>query len=117
MITFYGYKRCGTARKGEKYLGEKGVAYTFVDITEEPPSREQLAIYIAQSGKPVKAFFNTSGVAYKEGKMKARLLGMRDDEKIDLLAQNGRLIKRPIVTDGKTTTVGFKLDEFENAWG
>ena len=116
MVQFYGYKKCGTSNKGEKFLLARGVTYRFVDITTCPPSRNELATYITKSGKSIQAFFNTSGLAYKEGNIKALLPTLSEDQKIDLLASNGRLIKRPIVTDGIAVTVGFRDEEFEKHW-
>lgn len=116
MITFYGYKKCGTSRKGEKALQEYGSEYSFIDITKKPPSKAALKKMIEQSGEPIKKFFNTSGVEYKTLRMKDRLKEMSEKEMIDLLASRGRLIKRPIATDGKKTTVGFNEEIFSRTW-
>ena len=117
MITFYGYKKCGTSRKAEKFLTEKEITYTFIDITLNPPTQDQLTAIIALADKPLKAFFNTSGVAYREGAVKDLLPTMSDDEKVALLATNGRLLKRPLITDGTKASVGFKEEEFASIWG
>lgn len=116
MITFYGYKKCGTSRKGEKFLTENSVDYNFVDVTLDPPSRDELVEIIRNSEKPVKKFFNTSGVVYRETNMKEKLKTMSEDEMIDTLASNGKLLKRPIVTDGTKATVAFKEEEFGAVW-
>lgn len=116
MIQFYGYKKCGTSRKGEKALQEKGIEYLFIDITLEPPSAAALKKMIKQSGLPPTKFFNTSGGEYREGKMKERLPGMSEKEVVELLASSGRLIKRPLVTDGERTTVGFDEARFLSTW-
>lgn len=116
MIKFYGYKRCGTARKGEKFLTENGIDYEFIDITVNPPAEEELKKIIELSGKEIKKFFNTSGVAYKEGDYKTKIKTMSDEEKIKELSSNGKLIKRPIVFDGKKATVGYNEEEFSTVW-
>lgn len=116
MLKLYGYKRCGTCRKGEKILTENGISYEFIDITEHPPARSELVEIIAQSGKDLKKFFNTSGVVYREQKIKDKLPSLSEDEQITLLASNGKLLKRPIVTDGKKSSVGFSEDEFKSFW-
>ena len=116
MITFYGYKKCGTSRKGEKYLNEQHINYEFIDITINPPSREQLEKIIQQTEKPIKKFFNTSGVIYREMQLKDKLKTMSEDEMIDLLASNGKLIKRPLLTDGNKSSVAFNEEEFINIW-
>lgn len=116
MLTFYGYKKCDTCRKAEKALAKLGREYSFVDITEKPPSSSALKKIVAQSGADLKKFFNTSGVQYKELKIKDKAPKMGESEILDLLAGNGRLIKRPLVTDGNKSTVGFDEAVFAKAW-
>ncbi|MFK5895178.1 MAG: arsenate reductase family protein [Pseudomonadota bacterium] len=116
MITFYGYKKCGTSRKGEKFLNENNLDYTFIDITLSPPSRDQLEKIILQTEKPIKKFFNTSGVIYREMQLKDKLKFMSENEMIDLLASNGKLIKRPLLTNGDKSSVAFNEEEFNNIW-
>ena len=116
MITFYGYKRCGTSRKAEKFLESVSKDFNFIDLTLNPPSKDELKKIIELSGEPIKKFFNTSGVVYKEEKMKDKVKDMSDDEKLDALSANGKLIKRPLVTDGTNSTVGFKEEIFTDTW-
>jgi arsenate reductase (glutaredoxin) len=116
MLTFYGYKKCDTCRKAEKALTGLGREYAFVDITENPPSRAALKKIAAQSGADPKKLFNTSGVQYKELKIKDKAPKLSESEILDLLAGNGRLIKRPLVTDGAKSTVGFEAAAFAKAW-
>jgi arsenate reductase len=117
MITFYGYKKCSTCRNAEKALDAAGKKHVFVDITETPPSKAELKRIHAQSGLPLKKLFNTSGEQYKLLGIKDKLGSLSDSEALDLLAGNGRLIKRPLVTDGKKSTVGLDPKVFQEAWG
>ena len=116
MLKFYGYKRCSTCRKAEKALEKLGHTYEFVDITESPPSPPILNKIIQQSGAELRKFFNTSGVQYKELKIKDRVGAMTPAQIVTMLAANGRLLKRPLVTDGKRSTVGFEEASFFKAW-
>lgn len=116
MPKFYGYKKCSTCRKAEAALEKSGVAYAFTDITETPPSRAELKRVLALTGLPVRKLFNVSGEQYKLLGVKDKLPGMSEDAALALLAGNGRLVKRPIVTDGKKATVGFDATEFGKAW-
>jgi len=116
MLKFYGYKKCGTSRKGEKALEELNVRYDFIDITEHPPSRSELKKIVKLSGEPATKFFNTSGGEYRRLELKDKISSMEDDEIINLLASNGRLIKRPLVTDGSAATVGYSEDHFRLTW-
>lgn len=116
MLKLYGYKKCGTCRKAEKFLQQAKIAYSFIDITAHPPTAEELAIIAKISAVSMKKLFNTSGVQYRELKIKAQLPKLSDLEILALLASNGRLIKRPLVTDGKQATIGFKEDVFADTW-
>ena len=116
MLKFYGYKKCDTCRKAEKALAKLGREYEFVDITESPPSQSGLKRIIQQSGAELKKFFNTSGVQYKELNIKDKVPGMTEAQILAMLAGNGRLLKRPLVTDGEKSTVGFDEAVFAKAW-
>ncbi|WP_301108863.1 arsenate reductase family protein [Sporosarcina sp.] len=115
-VTYYGYPKCGTCRKAKKWLENEGISLEEYNIAEQPPSEETLRTMIANSGLEMKKFFNTSGMKYRELQLKDKLPSMSDDEKIALLASDGMLIKRPIVTDGDHVTVGFNEDTFAETW-
>jgi arsenate reductase len=115
-LTFYGYKKCSTCRKAEKALEKMGRDYEFIDITEAPPAQGDLRKIIKQSGAELKKFFNTSGVQYKELNMKDKIPGLSEAQVLALLSGNGRLLKRPLVTDGSRATVGFDEKIFTKTW-
>ncbi|CAJ1001376.1 MULTISPECIES: arsenate reductase family protein [Bacillales] len=116
-IKAYLYDRCGTCRKAKQWLNQHGVAFEEIPIVEAPPSKEELRRMWQASGLDLRKFFNTSGQHYRELGLKDKLPAMSEEEMLELLSSNGKLIKRPLVTDGNTVTVGFKEDEFEKAWG
>lgn len=116
-LTIYQYPKCGTCRNAMKWLREQGVEANSLPIVEAPPSQEELSELIRKSGLEAKKFFNISGEAYKQMQLKDKLPHMSEAEMTALLASNGKLIKRPIVTDGERVTVGFKEEEFERVWG
>lgn len=116
-IKAYLYNKCDTCRKAKKWLQEEGVAFAEIPIVDTPPSREELRRIWQASGLDLRKFFNTSGVQYRELGLKDKLPGMSDEEMLDLLASNGKLIKRPLITDEAKVTLGFKPDELEKAWG
>lgn len=115
-LTIYHYPRCGTCRKAIKWLEERGKELEKIDITEHPPSADQLRKWKEDNGLDLKVFFNTSGQVYREMNLKEKRESMSEEEQLDLLASNGMLIKRPIVTDGKKVTIGFREAEFEQVW-
>jgi len=114
-MKFYGYNKCGTCRKAKAFLDSQNLAYTDLDITETPPPKSVLKR--AMQVKGLRKLFNTSGVQYKELKMKDKIASLTETEAIDLLASNGRLIKRPIAVDNDRVTVGFDLEEYNTVWG
>ena len=116
VVKLYGYKKCGTCRKAEKALQALNVDYTFIDITVTPPSATTIKNVAKQAQLEMKKMFNTSGVQYRELKIKDQLPQLTDKDIVSMLAENGRLIKRPIVTDGSTSSVGFKEETFLETW-
>lgn len=113
----FGYKQCGTCRKAERFLQQAGIIYEFIDITENPPDAMELAAIAGLAQVPLNKLFNTSGVQYRELRIKDRLPALNEQQILELLAGNGRLIKRPLVTDGRKATVGFDEERFRTTWG
>lgn len=113
----YYYPKCGTCRSALKFLQAKGHELKLQDLFEQPPSEEEIRDWLRVSGLGVRAFFNTSGEVYREMNLKEKLPKMSEDEQIRLLASNGRLVKRPVVTDGRKLTVGWKEEVFGEIWG
>ncbi len=115
-VLFVEYPKCSTCRKAKAWLDAHGIAYTDRHIAEDNPSAEELAAWQQASGLPVRRFFNTSGQLYRERGVKALLdAGMTDEEALALLAENGMLVKRPIVVGKDFVLVGFKEPEWEAA--
>ena len=110
------YPKCTTCKKAIKWLQEAGTEFEKVHIVEQTPTFEDLKGYYKLSGLPLKKFFNTSGNKYKELGLKDKLADMSEEEQLKLLASDGMLIKRPIVTDGLKITLGFKESDFSETW-
>ena len=107
------YPRCSTCKKAVKWLEDNGIEYTYRDIKEDNPSEEELREWHAASGLPLKRFFNTSGMLYRDMQLKDKLPSMSEDEMFKLLASDGLLVKRPIAVAGDKVLVGFKQAEWE----
>ncbi|MGC5324794.1 arsenate reductase family protein [Brevibacillus sp. SYSU BS000544] len=114
-IKAYLYDKCGTCRKAKQWMQKEDVAFEEVPIVEAPPTKDELRTIWKNSGLDLKKLFNTSGQFYRELQLKEKLPTMTDDEMLELLASNGKLIKRPLIVGGSTVTVGFKEDDM-NVW-
>ena len=112
-MLFIEYPKCTTCKKAKKHLETLGVEFEDRHIVEDNPTADELRGWIEKSGYPVKKFFNTSGMKYRELGLKDRLPEMTDDEKIDLLASDGMLVKRPLLIIEDKVLVGFKEKEWE----
>jgi arsenate reductase (glutaredoxin) len=113
-MKIYSYNKCGTCRKAIRFLEDRKVKFDLIDITETPPTKQILKAAIKSKG--LKKLFNTSGVQYRELKIKDKIGSMTEKEALSILASNGRLIKRPIAVDENNITVGFDLDEYKKIW-
>ncbi len=109
---FIEYPKCTTCKKAKKFLEDNNVAFEDRHIVENNPTEDELKEWIAKSGLPIKKFFNTSGLKYKELGLKDKLADMSDDEKIELLASDGMLVKRPLIVEDNRILVGFKEKEW-----
>ena len=116
-LLFIEYPKCSTCKRAKKWLDEHGVAYADRHIVEENPTAAELAEWLRKSGLPLKRFFNTSGLKYKELDLKNRLSSMSDEEQLTLLASDGMLVKRPILITETTVLPGFREPEWAKVLG
>ena len=107
------YRKCSTCIKALKWLEENKIEFEERPIVEQNPTYEELKEWYKKSGLPLKKFFNTSGLLYKEMKLKDKLPTMTEDEQLQLLATNGMLVKRPLVVGDDFVLTGFKEKEWE----
>ena len=114
-MLFVHYPKCSTCRKAKNWLDEHNIEYKSRHIVEDNPQADELKDWHEKSGLPLKRFFNTSGMKYRELKLKDKLPDMDNQEKYDLLATDGMLVKRPIVVGDDFVLVGFKVKEWEEA--
>lgn len=109
---FIEYPKCSTCQKAKKWLDAHKVMYTDRHIVENNPTYEELKEWYKRSGLPLKKFFNTSGLVYKEMQLKDKLATMSEEEQLKLLAINGMLVKRPLIVDEEIVLIGFKEAEW-----
>lgn len=116
-MLFVEYPPCTTCKKARRWLEERGVAFTARHIKEQPPKLAELKEWWGRSGLPLRRFFNTSGLKYKELALKDKLPAMSEDKQLALLASDGMLVKRPILVGDGFVLVGFREPEWTAALG
>ena len=112
-MLFVHYPKCSTCKKAKAFLDDRGVGYKERHIVEENPSFDELKEWYEMSDYPLKRFFNTSGMRYREMGLKDKLADMSEEEQLELLSTDGMLVKRPILIDDDRVRVGFKEKEWE----
>ena len=113
MTKVYCYDRCSTCKKALAWLEAKGVEYQKIDIKGEHPDEKTLRALYKKSGLPLKKFFNTSGILYREMELSVKLPAMSEDVQFKLLASDGMLVKRPLLVTDDAVCTGFKEDEWK----
>lgn len=111
-MLFLQYPKCSTCQKAKKWLDTHHVPYEDRHIVEDHPTYDELREWYERSGLPLKKFFNTSGMRYKEMKLKDKLPAMSEEEQLRLLATDGMLVKRPLVIADDVVLTGFKEAEW-----
>lgn len=112
-MLFIEYPKCSTCKRAKAWLDNHSVKYEDRHIKEKNPTEEELKKWYQKSGFPLKKFFNTSGILYKEMNLKEKLLNMTEEEQLKLLATDGMLVKRPLLIMEDKILVGFKEAEWE----
>ena len=114
-MLFIHYPKCSTCQKAKAWLDGRGVSYEARDIKEDRPTLEELREWQRRSGLPLKRFFNTSGMLYRDLGLKDKLPGLSEEEQLALLSSDGMLVKRPLLITDKTALPGFREKEWEAA--
>jgi arsenate reductase len=112
-MLFICYPKCSTCKKAKKWLDENNIEYTERDIKLENPSYDELKTWYENSSLPLKKFFNTSGMIYRDMNLKDKLPDMSEEEQLKLLSTDGMLVKRPLIVKGNTVLTGFREKEWE----
>ncbi|MBP3866260.1 MAG: arsenate reductase family protein [Eggerthellaceae bacterium] len=112
-MLFVHYPKCSTCKKAMNWLDEHNVEFDQRHIVEDNPTADELRLWHKMSDLPLRRFFNTSGMLYRDMGLKDKLPSMTEDEMYELLASNGMLVKRPLLVLDDTVLVGFKQSEWE----
>ena len=110
---FLCYKGCSTCRNAMKFLDNNNVSYEYRDIMSDNPSVDELRTWILNSGRPIKDFFNTRGLVYREMNLKESFDSLSNDQALEILSTTGKLIKRPLLISNQEILIGFNKEEYE----
>lgn len=114
MLKFYWYPKCSTCRKAKAWLEQADVQFETIDLVQDTPSADTFEKWITASGLPVRRFFNTSGMKYRELGLKDKMADLSVEEASELLASDGMLVKRPLlIKDEQFLMNGFKETTYE----
>lgn len=111
------YPRCSTCQKAKRYLEDKNFNFEVRNIVIDKLNINELDRLIQKSEKDINKFFNTSGLKYRELKLKDKIQTMSYEEKIQILSTDGMLVKRPLLELDDTVLIGFRENEWNNVLG
>ena len=114
MITIIHYPKCSTCQKAIKFLKENNIDFKERDIVLDNPNKKEIKEFLLKNNE-INKYFNTSGILYRELNLKDKIKTMSEEEKINILSSNGKLIKRPLLILDDNILIGFKVKEWEKA--
>ena len=117
LMIIYCYNKCSTCKKALKFLDDNNIKYELIDIKECNPNIDILKEIKNKANVDINKLFNTSGLIYKELELSKKLSNLTDDEKYNLLASNGMLVKRPILIENDFALLGFKEEIWKKKLG
>ena len=110
-MEFYGYKKCSTCRDAHKFLLQHGVDVEFHDFVANPPSLQTLQSWVSRYGQGVLPFVNRKGTVFRDRGLKD--MDLSETEWMELLHEDGKLIKRPILVTDDEIVIGFDKAAYE----
>ncbi|MGL4954902.1 MAG: arsenate reductase family protein [Cetobacterium sp.] len=110
---FLNYPKCSTCVKARKWLEENGIEFDARHIVENNPTKDELKKWLELSELPIKKFFNTSGILYREMNLKEKVAENNEGELLEILSTNGMLVKRPLIIGEDKVLIGFKEKDWE----
>ncbi|MGL4762420.1 MAG: arsenate reductase family protein [Sarcina sp.] len=113
---FLEYPKCTTCKRAKKWLEENDIDFEDRHIVENNPTKEELKAFYEKSGLTINKFFNTSGIKYREMGLKDVVKSASEDELLEILSTDGMLVKRPLVILDDKVLVGFKEEQWKEAF-
>ncbi len=113
MNLFICYPKCSTCKKVKFLLEENNISFVERDIKKQNPTKDEIYNWSKKYDIPIRKFFNTSGILYRELSLKEKLASMSDEEQLNLLSSDGMLVKRPIFVSDSKLIIGNSKKDYE----
>jgi arsenate reductase len=111
--TLYGIKNCDTVKKARAWLDRHGVGYEFHDYKVAGIDPARLRAWAREVGW--ERLLNRAGTTFRKLPEKEKV-GIDEAKAIELMLAQPSMIRRPVVENGGKLLVGFKPDEFSEAF-
>jgi Spx/MgsR family transcriptional regulator len=107
-LTFYSYPSCTSCRKTKKWLVSNSVKFNERHLFKDTPTKKELLQILSLTTEGLDELLATRGETYKKLGIEVEDLPL--SEVVKLLISEPKLLRRPILTDGKKLIVGFNPD-------
>jgi regulatory protein spx len=111
-LTFFTYPSCTSCRKAKAWLAQKGISYEERHLFKNPPSPEELLEIVKMTTNGMDEILSTRSQRFKD--LEVDINEMTVSELLEMLSEDPRLLKRPILTDGERLIVGYNQSAMEN---
>lgn len=108
-LTIYGIKNCDTMKKARGWLDAKGAAYAFHDYKASGIDAATLKTWAGQVGW--EKLLNRAGTTFRK-LPEAEREDLDEAKAIALMVAQPSMIKRPVLTRGRTILVGFSPEAY-----
>lgn len=109
-IQIFGTKKCNDTKKAQRYFKERGIKFQFIDMNEKEMSKGEF-LSVCQAVGGINAMINEN---CKDKDALALVKYIAEDEREEKLLTNQRVIKTPIVRNGKQATAGYAPETWKN---
>ena len=105
-LKFYTYPSCTSCRKAKKWLVSNQVEFDEIHLFRQTPSVEELTFLLSLTTEGLDEILATRSQSFKDLNLDIDELPL--SKVVELIVENPKLLKRPILTDGKQLVVGYQ---------
>lgn len=105
-IQIFGSKKDFDTKKAERYFKERGIRAQFIDMKEKGMSKGEFNSVCQAVGGYRKLIDQNC----KDKDLLALITYIAEEDKVEKILENQKIIKIPVVRNGKQATVGYQPD-------